>query len=100
MGYSAQKISDKLCFNRNTINEDIKYWYGQFSKELDDTEPRYLAIRQIQRLEYSRDQMIEEMLEMPYMNIKCNNRLMLMSLDDRISNIVKKLLESQDKSKK
>ena len=30
-GYSAVRIAESIKINRNTVNEDIKYWYAQIS---------------------------------------------------------------------
>ncbi len=34
-GYSGVKISEILNANRNTINDDIRYWYSQLAQELN-----------------------------------------------------------------
>ena len=33
--YSAVKIAETLGINRNTINEDIKYWYSNIKEEVN-----------------------------------------------------------------
>ena len=32
-GYPAVRIADELGVNRNTISEDIKYWYSSIKEE-------------------------------------------------------------------
>ena len=34
-GYSARKISTMIKANRNTVNSDISFWYGQMQKDDD-----------------------------------------------------------------
>lgn len=36
-GYSARKIATMIKANRNTINSDISFWYGQIQKDEDRT---------------------------------------------------------------
>jgi hypothetical protein len=33
-GQSAVRISETIKVNRNTVNEDIKYWYSQIASDL------------------------------------------------------------------
>lgn len=50
-GYSAVQISGMLNVNRNTVNEDIKYWYSQCAQELKDLDLISWTIEQYHRLE-------------------------------------------------
>jgi hypothetical protein len=34
-GHSAVRIAEMNNVNRNTINEDIKYWYAQISRDFE-----------------------------------------------------------------
>ena len=36
-GYSARKIATMIKANRNTVNSDISFWYGQMQKDDDKT---------------------------------------------------------------
>ena len=49
-GYSAVKIAQTLGVSRNTINEDIKYWYSNIKEEVKQENDDYI-IRQMGRLE-------------------------------------------------
>ncbi|MCA9827692.1 MAG: hypothetical protein KC444_04780 [Nitrosopumilus sp.] len=37
-GYSAVRIAESIKINRNTVNEDIKYWYAQVSSDFDNSD--------------------------------------------------------------
>ena len=48
---SAVKISDLLNVNRNTINEDIRYWHSQLANEMKAQDLTAKMTKQIQRME-------------------------------------------------
>ncbi|MDH5569206.1 MAG: hypothetical protein OEX98_05400 [Nitrosopumilus sp.] len=52
-GFSAVRIAEILKVNRNTINEDIKYWYSNIKEEVKHENEDYI-LRQIGRLESQR----------------------------------------------
>ena len=60
-GYSAVQIAKLLNVNRNTINEDIKYWYSEL---YDGTKSKYSVHwldKQLTRLELQRARLREEL---------------------------------------
>jgi len=59
-GYSAVKISEMLDVNRNTINEDIKFWYSELSKEFVQSDINSWLMKQIHRLEAQISRLYEE----------------------------------------
>jgi len=58
---SAVEIAEILNVNRNTINDDIKYWRNQITSELDPQKTVSKLIKQIQRLEIQRDRLLEDL---------------------------------------
>jgi predicted DNA-binding protein YlxM (UPF0122 family) len=36
-GYSAVRIAEMINVSRNTVNEDIKYWYAQISTDFENS---------------------------------------------------------------
>ena len=53
-GNSALKIAEMLGVNRNTINSDIKYWYGQMVSQIGGENVCGILFKQIERLEIQR----------------------------------------------
>ena len=51
---SALHIAQTLGVNRNTINEDIRYWYCELASTFDNLEIRDLMLKQHSRLEQQR----------------------------------------------
>lgn len=60
-GYSARKIADIMKINRNTITNDVQYWYSQVSKKWKKVDPTKWTIRSTERLESQRTRLREEL---------------------------------------
>ena len=51
-GQSAVRIAETIKVNRNTVNEDIKYWYSQIVSDLKSSNILEIwALKQHNRLE-------------------------------------------------
>jgi len=61
-GYSAVQIANILNVNRNTINEDIKYWYSELYQDKDNFSRDWLD-KQFTRLEIQRARLRKELDE-------------------------------------
>ena len=59
--YSAIKIAELLNVNRNTINEDIKFWNKQFTRDIKIHDLVSKMKTQIQRMEIQRSRLLEEL---------------------------------------
>ena len=83
-GYSAIRIAEMLGVNRNTINEDIKYLYAQAVEEL----PKHtsiLLLKQIQRLEYQRNRLLNELEKQTEFKEKIMIEKLLFGVDEKIA---------------
>ena len=60
-GYPAIKIAEKLNVNRNTINDDIKFWYFQISTDSEFENPRSTLTKHIRYLESQKCRLYEEL---------------------------------------
>lgn len=91
-GYSAVKIAETLGVNRNTINEDIKYWYSNIKEEVKQENDDYI-LRQMGRLESQRSRIVEKITEN---NVKdaIKYEKMLLDMDVRINNLLMKINNS------
>ena len=60
-GYTAVDIAELMKLNRNTINEDIRFWYLQLSSTWDNLSIYDWAMKQITRLEIQRTRLMEKL---------------------------------------
>ena len=60
-GYSARKIATMIKANRNTVNSDISFWYGQMQKDEDKTSRLDWINKIFCRLEARRVRLMEKM---------------------------------------
>jgi hypothetical protein len=91
-GHSAVKIAETLGVSRNTINEDIKYWYSIIKEEVKQENDDYI-LRQIGRLESQRSRIVEKITENKAKDaIKYEK--MLLDMDVRINNLLMKINDS------
>jgi len=88
---SAVKISTILNVNRNTVNEDIKYWYKELSNELENFDKSSWLVRQIQRLESQRARLIEELENQDDFHNKIMIEKLLFDIDSKLANFVDKM---------
>ena len=75
-GYSAVQIVNLLNVNRNTINEDIKYWYSELYNEDKSNFSREWLDKQFTRLEIQRARLRKELDE----DISLKDRLQIEKL--------------------
>lgn len=90
-GYSAIKIAEMLHVNRNTINEDIKYWYAKVSEELPNRSSS-LLLKQIQRLEAQQARLLEGLEKCTDFKDKVNIERLLFAINSRIASQVSKIV--------
>ena len=91
-GYSAVKIAQILGVNRNTINEDIKYWYSNIKEEIKQENDDHI-LRQIGRLESQRNRLVEKITKNETKDaIKYEK--MLLDTDVRINNMLMRINDS------
>ncbi len=79
-GFSAVSIANQLDVNRNTINEDIKYWYAELYNSDNSLFTKDWLDKQFTRLELQRTRLLKELEE----NISLKERL---QIEKFISNI-------------
>ena len=96
-GYSALKISELMKINRNTINGDIQYWYSKVVKNWNDSSPKFLVIRNVERLELQRTRLIEELARTKNLKEKLGIERMILDVESKISQTQLKLCGSQEK---
>jgi len=91
-GYPATKIAELMKINRNTINEDIKYWYSNFKEDLKQNSEDFI-LRQIGRLEAQRTRIIENITENKIDDMK--HEKLLLDMDKEIDKMVIRINSAQ-----
>ena len=90
-GYSAVQIGNMLNVNRNTINEDIKYWYSELYKSTNFKYSEDWLDKQFTRLEIQRARLRKELDE----DISLKDRLQvekcITNIDLSISSFIVKI---------
>jgi predicted transcriptional regulator len=93
---SAMKIAETLGVSRNTISEDIKYWYSELAAEFDKMEVRGLLLNQHSRMEAQRIR-LEKMLEKQQdVSIILKIERMIFELDCAIAKIIAPIAAAQE----
>lgn len=93
-GYSAVKISEMLNVNRNTINEDIRYWYSQLAQEFSSYDVISWTLEQFHRLESQRNRLVEELEKQQDIRYKLAIEKLIFQIDNKLSQFVSKIISS------
>jgi len=99
LGYSAVKISEMMKVNRNTVNNDINYWYSVLSKEWKSYDVESWCMKQVHRLESQRSRLFRELDKVHETPMKLSIEKMILDIDTRIMNFISKFISSQNVSK-
>ena len=91
-GQSALKIADTLGVNRNTINEDIKYWNNQIATQFGRENLGETFCRQIERLNIQRRRLLEEIEKQDEISKKIRLEKLLFDIDYKTTGIITKVL--------
>jgi len=94
-GFPAVKIAEKLNVNRNTINEDIKYWYSQIAIESENLHPSYLLMKHIKFLESQKWRLHEELEEINELDKKLPVEKLIFEIENKITHILLKITQNR-----
>jgi len=89
---SAVKISELLNVNRNTINDDIRYWYLQLANEIKAQDLTAKMTKQIQRMEIQRDRLLDELEETESFDDKIKLEKFISEIDNRLVQLFSKMI--------
>lgn len=95
-GYSARKIAEMMKVNRNTINSDIEYWYGNISEKAETLDLESTIIKRVEGLEIQRTRLREMLDKTEDFQQKITIEKLLFDIEIRIAQINLKILESSD----
>ena len=93
-GYSALKISEFLQVNRNTVNEDIKYWFSEMSSEFGNKNTKNWLIKQIYRFDSQRSRLIENLDQCKEIDEKIKVERLIFDIDFRLTNLITQMVKS------
>ena len=90
-GYSAVQIAKLLNVNRNTINEDIKYWCTELYNEDKSNFSRDWLDKQFMRLELQRARLRKELDEDISLKERLQVERFITNIDLSISSLIVKI---------
>jgi len=91
---SAVKIAELLNINRNTINDDIKYWHKQLASEFKAQDLTAKMTKQVQRMEIQRDRLLDDLEEVESLNEKIKLEKSISDIDNRMVQLFSRMILS------
>jgi len=91
---AAVNIAELLNVNRNTINEDIRYWHLQLANEFKSQDLTAKMTKQIQRMEIQRDRLLEDLDDSEEINVKIKLERFISDIDNRLVQLFSKMMSS------
>jgi len=95
LGYSAVHISQMMKINRHTINDDIKYWYSEMSKDWNRGQVDSWLMKQVYRLEEQRTRLLLK-LEKAADDIYLHIEREIKDIDFKIFHMISKVSYSRE----
>jgi len=90
--YSAVKIAESLNVNRNTINEDIKFWNKQFARDIKTHDLVSKMKTQIQKMEIQRSRLLEDLESTETFVEKITVEKFINEIDNKLIQIYSKMI--------
>jgi len=94
---SAVKIAELLNVNRNTINDDIRYWHLQLANEIKTQNLTAIIIQQIQRIQIQRDRLLDDLENAESLTEKITIERFISEIDNRLVQLLSKMILSGKK---
>lgn len=91
---SAVEIAETLNVNRNTINEDIKFWFRQIPNKTNILDIYSGMIEEIQRKKIQRDRLLDYLEEVDTINEKIRLEKLICDIGNRLEQFFSKLIFS------
>lgn len=89
---SAVKIAEMLDVNRNTVNDDITFWYSQLSNALKSQDVGANIAKQIQRTDLQRERLLELLEEAKTIDEKIRIEKIISDIDSRMMQCFSKII--------
>jgi predicted DNA-binding protein YlxM (UPF0122 family) len=91
-GKPAIKIAEMLNVNRNTVNEDIKFWFEQFEDTPEALDVNSKMGKQIQRMEIQRSRFFDYLEETETLDEKIKLERLISDIDNRLAQFFSKAM--------
>ncbi len=91
---SAVKIAELLSVNRNTINDDIRYWHLQLANEFKAQNLSAKMTKQIQRMEIQRDRLLDALEDTESLAQILSIEKFISEIDNRLVQVFSKMILS------
>ncbi len=89
---AAINISELLNVNRNTINDDIRYWHLQLATKFKSQDLTAKMTKQIQRMEIQRDRLLEDLDAVENLDEKVKLERFISDIDNRFVQLYSKMI--------
>lgn len=93
-GYSARKIAELMNVNRNTINNDLRFWYSKIYNKNNIFNPEDVIIQNLERLELQRSRLREKLDKTKSFQEQLSLERMIYDIDCKILHVNQRLGES------
>lgn len=91
-GKAAVKIAELLNVNRNTINDDIRFWHQRIGTEINTQEVTEKMAMQIQRMEIQRDRLLEALEDAESLDQKIKLERFISDIDNNLTSVYSKMI--------
>jgi hypothetical protein len=88
----AVKIAEMLNVNRNTINDDIRYWHQQLANEMNVQDISAKMTKQIQRIEIQRDRLLGNLEDAESLEQRIKLERFISDIDNRLIGVYSKMI--------
>ena len=88
----AVKIAEMLNVNRNTINDDIRYWHQQLANEMNAQDISAKMTKQIQRMDIQRDRLLGDLEDAESLEQRIKLEKFISDIDNRLIGVYSKMI--------
>jgi len=89
------KIAEELKVNRNTVNEDLKFWYSQIACEISNENLISSALKQIHSIELQKSRLREQLENTSEFSQKITIEKFLFEIDSKLALLINKIMQNQ-----
>jgi len=93
-GYLSSEIAELMNYNRNTISDDIGFWYQKTVLNVNTLDPSKVISINLQRLDIQRTRLREQLDKAKTFQEKLALERLILEIDSKIFNIYNKLANS------
>ncbi len=88
------KIAQRLDVNRNTINEDVKYWYLQLASEISAQTVLSSALKQVHNMELQKARLREQLDSTTEFSQRLAVEKFLLEIESKLAQYITKIMSS------